>query len=117
MGVMFATGGLDHVAMALGEVVTCGIFLLSAGLVVLSWWKHSLVSVGIASVLLLGVGALLQPWTLIAPPPSNDPADAFWLFRLRVISIVWLLLVMVTAACVVRVVRYRTFKTKAHNAA
>lgn len=104
-------------AMALGEAIVGGVFLVSAGLIALSWWKRSLVGVATACILLLALGALLQPWSLLAPQTSNDPADAFWLFRLRVISIIWTLMLVVAAACCARVIRSRTFMPNARNPA
>ncbi len=115
MNVIFATGGLNDIAMALGEAIIAGILLGSAGLIALSWWRRSLVAVVIACILLLADGVLLQPWTVIAPPPSDDPYDAFWLFRLRVISVIWVLLVITMAACMATVIRHRRFNTNAHN--
>jgi len=117
MNVIIATGGLDDVAMALGEAIVVGVILASVGLIVLSLWKRSLVAGVIACLLLLADGAFFQPWTVIAPSQSPDPSAAFWLFRLRVISVVWVLLVVVAAACLVRVIRLRKIKTDAHIAA
>jgi hypothetical protein len=117
VNVLLATGGLNDVAMALGEAIDGGIFLVSSGLIAFSWWKRSFVGVVFACILLLALGALLQPWTFISPPPSNDPAEAFWLFRLRVISVIWTLLVVAAAACLLRVIRARTFTSNARNPA
>jgi hypothetical protein len=117
MSVIFATGGLDDVAMALGEAIVGGILLGAVVLIAFSLWKRSLVAGVIACILLLADGAFFQPWTVIAPPPPPDAYDAYWLFRLRVISVIWALLVVVAGACLVRVIRLRKRKTHAHIAA
>jgi hypothetical protein len=116
MNVIFATGGLNDVARVLGEAIDAGIFLVSAILIAFSWWKRSLVGVGVALFLLLGLGVLLQPWRLLAPPSSTDPAEAFWLFRLRVISMIWLLMLVIAGGCLGRVIRSRTVLPNAHAA-
>jgi hypothetical protein len=114
MSVIIATGGLDDVAMALGEVIVVGVILVSVGLIALSLWKRSLIAGVFACILLLADGAFFQPWTVIAPSPSAAPDAAYWLFRLRVISAIWTLLVILAAACLVRVIRLKKIKTDAH---
>ena len=107
MNIILATGGLDDVAMALGEAIVGGVLCLVAGLIVLTWWKRSLAAVVTAFILVLADSVLFQPWTVIAPSSTNPPYDAYRLFRLRVISVIWTLLVMTTAACLFRVIRHR----------
>ena len=117
MAAIVATGGLDELAMAVGEAIIVCILLGCAGLVAFSWWKRSLVGAVVACILVLGVGALLQPWGFIAPPPPSDYIDALWLPTLRVVSAIWALAVIVTGACLVSVIRHRKLKTDARDAA
>jgi len=117
MSVILATGGLDDVAMAVGETMIVGVFLVVSGLVAFAWWKRSLVAAVIASILILADGAFFQPWTVIAPSPPPDAYDAYWLFRLRVISVFWLLLVIIVTVCMVRVIRHRRAKRNENVAA
>lgn len=102
--------------MAFGEVIVVGILFIVAGLIALSWWRRSLVAVVAALILVLANGAFFQPWTVIAPSPSNDPYNAFWISRLRVISVIWALLVVAAVACLVRVIRHKRHRMDTHNA-
>lgn len=108
MNAILATGGLNDVAMEFGEVIDIGLFLLICGLLALSWWKHSLVFIVITSLLVILEGVWLEPWTVLAP--SSDPYDAYWVFRLRVICAVWVLLFIVTAVCLTRIIWHRKQK-------
>lgn len=108
MNAILATGGLNDVAMEFGEVLDVGFFLLISGLLALSWWKHSLISIVIASFLALLEGLWLEPWTVLAPP--SDLYDTYWVFRLRVICAVWLLLLIVAAVCWFRILLHRKQK-------
>jgi hypothetical protein len=105
------------VAMAVGEAIVLGIFFVVGCLVAFSWWKRSLVAAVIACVLILADGAFFQPWTVIAPSPPPDAYDAYWLFRLRIISVFWLLLDIAVAVCVVRGIRHRKLKRDSDIAA
>ena len=117
MHIMLAEAGLAEAAEFFGLLIVGGILLVTSGLLALSWWKRSLVAVIIASILVLATGALMQPWTVIAPPLSDDPDDAYWLVRERFISVIWALLFVAAVACLVRVIRHRRLKKDAHNAA
>ena len=117
MSIIIATGGLDEMAIDVSYVMFSGIFMVVAGLTAFSWWKHSLATVVVACILVLLDGALIQPWMFIVSRPSDGPYDQFWQFKMRVISVVWLLLVIFTTASLVRAVRHRKVKTDAHNAA
>jgi tryptophan-rich sensory protein len=110
MHVIIAAAGLAEAAELFGLLIVGGILLVAAGCVALSWWKHSLVAVIIAFVLGAATGALTQPWTVIAPPPSEDPDAAYWLVRERFVSVVWAVLVIAAVVCLVRVIRHRRLK-------
>ena len=109
MNPILATGGLDDVALALGEFIILSVLFVAAGLIVLSWWKRSLVAGLIASFLISAAAAFFQPWTVIR---TDEGYDAYWLFRLRVVSVIWLLLVLAAAACLFRVIRHRRSANK-----
>lgn len=104
MNSILATGGLDDVALGFGELILFAVLFVVAGVIVFSWWKRSLIAVVIASVLLLAAAALFQPWTLIR---SDGAYDAFWLFWLRIVAIIWLLLAIATSVCLFKVIRHR----------
>ena len=104
MNPILATGGLDDVALALGEFVILSVLFVVAGMIALSWWKRSLIAGLIASLLVLVAGAFFQPWTVIR---SDSGYDAYWLFRLRAVSVIWMLLVLATAPCLFRVILHR----------
>lgn len=74
-------------------------------LLAVSWLKRSLVATLIAGVLVLVIGALLQPWTVITPPPAGDTGDAQGLAQLRIASGIWVLFVLATVICLPRVMR------------
>ena len=114
---MFAEAGLAEAAEFFGLLIVGGILLVASGLLALSWRKRSLVAVIIAFILVLATGALMQPWTVIAPPPSDDPDDAYWLVRERFVSAIWALLFLAAVVCLARVIRYRRLKKDAHIAA
>jgi len=116
MTAILATGGLDEAAVAIGLILDFCAFTVAAGLIALSWWKRSLVAVVIAAVIMFAAGLLLQPWKLFFPPPGDDP---LWVYigDFRLMSVVWLLLISMVAACLARVVRARRLKTDASNAA
>ena len=105
MNAILATGGLNDVAMGIAELFDIGFFLVISLLLALSWWKRSLVATVVASLLVLMQGALLEPWTVIAPP--NDFYEAYWVYRLRVECMVWGLLFVGAVACVIRIIRHR----------
>jgi cytochrome bd-type quinol oxidase subunit 1 len=117
MSAILATGGLDDIAMAVGEAIIVGGFAVVGCLIAYSWWKRSLIAAVIACVLILADGAFFQPWTVIDPSPPPDAYGAYWLFRLRVISVFWVLLVIAAVVCLVRVIRRRKQKRERHVAA
>ena len=101
-------------ALALGEFIILSVLFVVASLIALSWWKRSLIAGVTASFLVLAAAAFFQPWTVIRP---DGGYDAYWLFRLRIVSAIWLLLVLATAACLFRVIRHRKSADKALQAA
>jgi hypothetical protein len=112
-----AMAGLAEAAILYGLLIISGIVLVAAGLLALSWWKRSLVAVVIACILVLLAAFLLQPWSAFSPPTSDDPDETYWLARFRFASVIWMLFVIASAACLARVLRYRRLKKDAQNAA
>ena len=104
MSPSIAIGGLDDVALEFGEFIIISALFVVASSIAFSWWKRSLIAAVIASLLVLAVAAFFQPWTIIG---SDGGYDAYWLFRLRAVSAVWLVLTCATAACLFRVIRHR----------
>ena len=117
MSIIIATGGLDEMAIDVSYVIVSGIFAVVAGLTAFSWWKRSLAAVIAALVLILVDGVLIEPWIFIVSRPSDGPYDQTWQFKMRVISVVWLLLFIVILASLTRVIRHRQVKIDGHNAA
>lgn len=97
-------------AIDVSYVIFSSIFMVVACLTAFSWWKHSLAAVVVACIFVLLDGSLIQPWMFIVSQPSDGPYDQFWQFKMRVISVVWLLLVVLTTASLVRVMRHRKIK-------
>jgi hypothetical protein len=116
MTAILATGGLDDVAMAVGEAIVLGILFIIGCFMAFSWWKRSLIAAAIACLLVLTDGAFFQPWTVIAPTPAPDAYDAYWIFRLRVISVLWLLFGIGAVVCLVRAIRHRKQRRDGHVA-
>jgi hypothetical protein len=114
---MIAMAGLAEAAIYYGLLIIYGGFWAVAGLLAWSWWKRSLTTVIIGLVIILVAGFLLQPWSAFAPPTSDDPDEAYWIGRFRTASVIWSLLLVATAACLIRVIRHRRFKTDAQTAA
>ena len=106
-------------AIDISYTMFSGIFTLVIGLTAFSWWKHSLAAVIVAFVMILVDGALIQPWVFIVshPPDGPYPYDQTWQFNMRIISAVWLLLVIFITASLVRIIRHRKFQKDADNPA
>jgi hypothetical protein len=117
MHILLAEAGLEEALDFLALLIIGGVLLVASGLLALSWWKRSLIAVIVAFILVLATGAWMEPWTVIAPPPSDDPDVAFWLVRERFVSVIWALVFLVAVVCLTRVIRYRRLKKDAHNAA
>ena len=115
MNIMIATGGLDELAIDVGYAIISAIFALVVGLTAFSWWKRSRVTAILAIAIILVNGFLIQPWTFIVPPAAKGPYDQTWQFNMRIISVVWLLLFIVTAAGLTRIIKQRKAKTNVHN--
>lgn len=96
--------------MFYGLLIVGGVLLVGVGLLALSWWKRSLLSVVIACILVLVSGFLLRPWDAFSSPTTNDPDEAHWLIRFRFASGIWMLFVVASAACFTRVIRYRRLR-------
>jgi hypothetical protein len=58
-------------------------------LLLLVWGKKSILLCVIACVLCVVMGVLLQPWNVFRGPQTNDPDEAEWLFKWRVITGCW----------------------------
>jgi len=110
MNGFLAMAGLAEAAILYGLLIIGGIILVAAGLLALSLWKRSLAAVVIACILVLLVGFLLQPWSALSLPTSNDPDEAYWLSRFRFASVIWALFVVASAACLARVISHRRLK-------
>ena len=117
MHVMLAMAGLAEATIYFGLLIIYGGFWTVAGLLAWSWWKRSLTAVIIGLSIMLVVGLLLQPWNVSNPPTSNDPDEAYWIGRFRTASVIWTLLLVVTAPCLIRVIRHQRFNTDAQSCA
>jgi hypothetical protein len=112
---VFAMAGLEEMALLYGLRIVASALVVIAGLLVLAYWKQSTVASAIAAVLLLLVSLQLEPWTAFTRP-SSDPDDVYWTFWVRVASAFWAILVVVAAACIIRLIRRKRFEhLKSHG--
>lgn len=103
MHVMLADAGPAGAAIFFRLLLMGVLLAVVIVLLAVSWLKRSTVATLIAGVLVLVIGVLLQPWTLITPPPAGDTGDAQGLGQLRIAAVIWALFVVATAICLPRV--------------
>jgi hypothetical protein len=110
MTIILATGGLDEMAIDVSYAIFFGIFVILTALIVFSWWKRSLATGIVASIFVLVDGFLIEPWEFIISRPSDGPYDQDWQLKMRIISALWFISVLLTVACLARAIHHRKAK-------
>ena len=91
---LFAMGGIAEAAVFKGLLLVAAILSLSGGLLALAWRKRWPMAAGIAVFVCLLVGLLVQPWMAFVPTASHDPDELFWRLWLRIVSVMWVIMVL-----------------------
>src|SRR5262245_30262642 len=115
---IIAMAGLAEAAAFYGLLIIAGVLIAVSGLLALAWWKRWPVAAGIACMLCLLVGLLLQPWSAFhSPELPYDPDEIYWLIRWRTASVIWALILLAGIACWSMIVRRRRLSSDAHKVA
>ena len=105
---IIAMAGLAEAAYLYALLIAAAGLAVVAFFLAFAWWRRSTVASTIACLLCLLVGWFLQPWSVFAPPSSNDSDEAYWLVRWRVASGAWACFCVASLACWRITVRRRT---------
>ena len=110
---MFAMAGLAEAAVSFDLFICwCALFIVAV-LLFFAWYRQSWRFALGAGVLVLGLGALFQPWGAFIPTPQQfahwekDPDYLYWRVRERVLAVVWAFVVVLTAAAIVHYARHK----------
>jgi hypothetical protein len=112
MHYVFAMAGLAEAAIAEGLMVLGAGLVITVVLIIISLWRRSWVIGVIALVVCLGVGGFFEPWmSFSAKADPNDPDQDHWLFRCRLVAMIWLLCCVVGVASLAFIVRRRRLQS------
>jgi hypothetical protein len=117
-----AMGDIAGGALFLWLLISGSLLLVAVGLLALFLWKHSLVAIVIACILvpvanIYTISFFPLVWqSFVYSPPKNDLDDVHLIYWCRILSVIWVLLMATTMACFVRVIQKWKSKTVLNNA-
>ena len=105
---IIAMAGLAEAAFLYALLIAAAGLAVIAFFLAFAWQRRQAIVEATVERLHLLVGWFLQPWSVFAPPSSNDSDEAYWLVRWRVASGAWACFCVASLACWRITVRRRT---------
>jgi hypothetical protein len=120
---LLAMGDIAGGALFLWLLISGSLLLVAVGLLALFLWNRSLVAIVVPCILvpvanIYTISFFPLVWqAFVYSPPKNDLEDVHLIYWCRILSVIWVLLMVTAVACFVRVIQKWKSNTGIQNAA